>query len=183
MNRAFIIDNPTVVLGPDPADTPGTALTVTCDLTRAEITNNVNMVDTGTLCGPASQPGKIEYTLELDGYQSWDDPTSANGEALAAYLWRKQRVQVPFKLLTKNAPVGLTNPIFEGTCVCVPPEVGGTREEAAVFTCALPIIGTPTQATTGTLPLAEGAEATQNATPAGGQTATQSSSQSSSAAA
>jgi|SRR5215471_2350545 len=153
-NRAFIIENPTVVIGPDPADTPGTAITVTCDLTRAEITNNVNMVDTGTLCGPASQPGKIEYTLELDGYQSWDDPTAAGGEALAAYLWRKQRVTVPFKLLTKNAPVGLTNPIFEGQCVCVPPEVGGTREAAAVFTCALPIIGTPTQSTSGTLPLA-----------------------------
>lgn len=138
-SKAFIIDNPVITLGPDPDDVPaGTAMTITCDLTRAEITNDTNMVDTGSLCGPAQLPGKITFTLELEGYQAWDVT-----QDLARYLWEHQRKEVPFTLVTKNEPVSATNPEFSGSCVCVPPEVGGTREAAAVFTCALPIIGTP----------------------------------------
>ena len=145
-NRAFIIDNPTVTLGPAASDVPaGTELTVTCDLTRAEITNDTSMVDTGTLCGPAQQPGKITFTLELEGYQSWET------DAVARFLWDHMREQVPFTLVTKNEAVSATNPEFSGVCVCVPPEVGGTREEAAVFSTALPIVGIPALAETASL--------------------------------
>jgi hypothetical protein len=142
-NPAFIFMNPTVTIGPDPADT-GTppALTVTCDLMRAEITNNVNMVDTGTLCGPAQLPGKIEFILDLEGYQSWEV------DALFDYLWTHMRATVPFTLLPKNEPTGPTNPTFNGDCVCVPGQVGGVRETAAVFTASLPIVGIPTKTTT-----------------------------------
>lgn len=133
-NPAFIIDNPTVTLGPIAAGQP---LEVTCDLTRAEITNNVNLLDTGTLCGPAQLPGRITFTLELEGYQAFDTTNAWR------FLWDNMRVTVPFSLVPMNAPTGPTNPTITGECVCTPGEILGTHEAVAIFTASLPIIGTP----------------------------------------
>ena len=60
------------------------------------------------------------------------------------YLWDNQRKTVEFTIIPKNEATGPTNPTVSGLCVCVPGELGGKAEDAAAFTCSLPIIGEPT---------------------------------------
>jgi hypothetical protein len=134
-NPAFIFVNPTVTIGSTPTD-------VTCELSKAELTPNITMIDVGSLCGPAELPGDIKWTLDLDGFQAY------GATDLLMYLFTNARTQQPFTLLCKDSPVGVTNPTWSGTVVCVPGQVGGTQAQAAVFTVSLPLIGAPTYMTT-----------------------------------
>lgn len=139
-NPAFIFMNPVIKIGP-----VATAPDSVCEVTRVELTNDVTMVDTGSLCGPAQQPGKIMWTLNIEGYQ--DFATTS----LWMYLWNNKRKQAAFELIPKDStisPPGTTNPYITGTVVCVPGAVGGTREEVAVYTVALPLVGDPLLSTT-----------------------------------
>jgi hypothetical protein len=129
-NPAFIFVNPTVTLG-----TPGTD--VTCELSKAELTPNITMIDVGSLCGPAELPGDIKWTLDLDGFQAYATTD------LLMYLFTNRRTQQPFTLVCKDEAVSATNPSWAGTVVCVPGQVGGTQAQAAVFTASLPLIGDP----------------------------------------
>jgi hypothetical protein len=122
--------NPTVTIG-----TPGTD--VTCELSKAELTPAVTMKDAGSLCGPAELPGDIKWTLDLEGFQSYD------ATALLMYLFDNARTEQPFTLVCKDAPVGADNPTWSGTVVCVPGQVGGTQSEVAVFQASLPLKGQP----------------------------------------
>lgn len=145
MTTAYIFDNPTVTIGTTP-------ITVTCDLTRAEVTNSVNMVDTGTLCAPAQLPGKIDFTLELEGYQDYGQYGTAPAvDTLWQYLWDNMRQTVAVTIMPKNAAVGINNPKMSLDAVCVPGEFGGTRNEVAAFSVSLPVVGVPTLGITLTL--------------------------------
>jgi hypothetical protein len=139
-NPAFIFVNPVIQLGPT-----ASGIIVTCELTRAELTNDVSMVDTGSLCGPAQQPGRIAWTLDLEGYQGYDDGS------LWMFLWDNQRAEVAFLINPRDptvVPPGAGNPYFSGTVVCVPGVMGGTREEVASFSVSLPLVGDPVMAIT-----------------------------------
>jgi hypothetical protein len=132
-NPAFIFMNPTVKLGTGVAGDPD----YVCEVTRVELTNDVTMVDTGSLCGAAQQPGKIQWTLNMDGYQAYETTT------LWRYLWDHSRQQAEFLIIPKDTTVGTGNPAVTGTVICVPATLGGTREEVAAFTVALPVVGDP----------------------------------------
>jgi hypothetical protein len=134
-NKAWVINNPVVQIGE-----PSTA--VQCDLTRAELTNEMDMKDAGTLCGPAQLPGRVTWTLELEGHQSFDT------DSLWMFLWDNQRQQVPFTLVPKEGAVSATNPAFTGTITCVPGSVGGTADEIAVYSVSLPLVGDPVKSDT-----------------------------------
>jgi len=134
-NPAFIFINPVVTLG-----TPGTD--VTCELSKAELTPNITMKDAGSLCGPAELPGDIKWTLDLDGFQSYDTT------ALLMFLFTNRRSTQPFTLVCKDEAVSATNPKWSGNAVCVPGQIGGTQSEVAVFTASLPLIGDPVPSST-----------------------------------
>jgi hypothetical protein len=135
-NPAFIFMNPTIKIATDVA----TGTDMVCEVTKVELTNDVNMVDTGSLCGPAQQPGKISWTLSVEGYQDY-----AAG-SLWRFLWDNQRKQAQFEIIPKDTdltPAGADNPTISGTIVCVPGTVGGTREEVASYSVELPLVGDP----------------------------------------
>src|SRR5262249_33261011 len=92
--------------------------------------------------GAAQQPGKIEWTLELEGYQGYDTTD------LWRFLWDNSRKQVFFELVPKDEAVSATNPSVTGVVVAVPATLGGTREEVAAFTVSLPLVGEPALSST-----------------------------------
>lgn len=134
-NPAFVFINPIVTIG-----TPGTD--VTCELSKAELTPAVTMKDAGSLCGPAELPGDIKWTLDLEGFQSYE------ADALLMYLFDNARSEQPFTLVCKDEAVGVDNPTWAGTVVCVPGQIGGTQSEVAVFQASLPLKGQPTHTAT-----------------------------------
>lgn len=135
-NPAFIFINPIVTIG----TVPGTD--VTCELSKAELTPAITMKDAGSLCGPAELPGDIKWTLDLEGFQSYDT------DALLMFLFDNARSQEAFTLVCKDEAVSATNPSWSGTVVCVPGQVGGTQSEVAVFQASLPLVGSPTHSAT-----------------------------------
>lgn len=140
-NPAFVFINPVVKIG-----TPGTD--VTCELSKAELTPAITMKDAGSLCGPAELPGDIKWTLDLEGFQTYE------ATALLMFLFDNARTEQPFTLVAKDEAVSATNPEWSGTVVCVPGQVGGTQSEVAVFQASLPLKGQPAYSAT-PLPLSE----------------------------
>jgi len=146
-NPAFVFINPVVTIG----GTPPGGTDVTCELSKAELTPAITMKDAGSLCGPAELPGDIKWTLDLEGFQTYETT------ALLMFLFEHRREQQPFTLVCKDEAVSATNPRWSGTVVCVPGQVGGTQSEVAVFQASLPLVGEPTHASTLTMeaPLSE----------------------------
>ena len=115
----------------------GAAIEYRCQLTKAQLTPADSSSAAATLttfCNEYTSAGGLAvWTLDLDGYQAFEDDTD-----LSMVLFDHEGEEATYLLIPKGGVVSATNPGFQGAITLKPVPIGGTAKQYAVHTVSLP---------------------------------------------